>query len=160
MTKELSKPKPKRKKKRAKEVISLSKKKKLVTESMQLIIQGESYEKIALKLKVPKTTLRRYLANEDLYSEFLVIQKKAMAQMNIEASKRFLKEALKRLKEMKGKELVVSSAILQDKVFPPQPIIQSKVEIGDKKIEIVYPNWQVRSKRGKRIPKASRRPSE
>ena len=157
MTTEPLKPKTPKKKKRAKEVISLSKKEKLVAQSMKLIIEGESYEKIAMKLKVPKTTLRRYLANAELYSEFIVVQKKAIAQMQIEASKKFLKEALRKIKEMKGKELVVSHAILVDKVYPPQPRIISKTEIGDKKIEIIYPNWQVRSKRGKRMPQGMRR---
>ena len=113
----------------------------IVVKSYKLLADGLDVNKIAKKLKVPERTLYGFLASDTLFAEYKKKAKAVLDTKNIEIARKSLIEASKRLPEASVKDLIISSAILQDKVYPPLQQAQ-QINIGDRAVTIQYPNWK------------------
>lgn len=113
---------------------------KIINRTMKLMADGFNMGQIALKLNVPKKSLYRIISNDELMAAFKKKNKAVIDELNIKVAKKSLKSALKCLKDADYKELVLGSAILQDKTYPPTPgLTQYNI---DKNVNIKWKGWE------------------
>ena len=120
----------------------------LVEKALEGLKKGETVNKMALSLSLPRSTLRSLLANDELYALYKNKQKQVLDAEFSKLALKSLKHAKSKLKHSSYSQAVIGAAIAHDKTYP-QHLIAQQINVGDRKIDVHMPKFfKSRNKQG------------